>query len=384
MTASSQAGAGWRRTIEQQRTGGLSIAALCRRNRVPASSFFGWRRKPRGEGTFVEVKQSEEPMAVAAGIELRLAGGRRVRVRPSSRSGAEAPGPRQRAKEQSAKGYRESTTTRNPILQLRMSGGHQRRPAVEPRDVQWLWFGRVPLGRITLLVGRPGEGKSFLTTDMAARVTTGAPWPDGSPCPSGSVILVSAEDDPADTIRPRLDAHGANVRRVYQLSVVRHVNDDGKTDEVMFKLEDVAALEAALQAQPNCKLIVVDPIGSFLGSRINGDKDNEVRGVLAPVARLAEKYGPAVLVVMHYRKSAARFADDLALGSRAFTGIARVVWHLTRDSADKGRRLLLPGKNNLAPEGGRSSRSVTSRAPTVNNRQSPGRCIRNDARPKPS
>ena len=74
---------------------------------------------------------------------------------------------------------------------------------VEPRPVSWLWPGRIPLGRITLLVGRPGEGKSFLTTDAAARVTTGTPWPDGSDCPQGSVILISAEDDPGDTIRPQ-------------------------------------------------------------------------------------------------------------------------------------------------------------------------------------
>jgi putative DNA primase/helicase len=85
---------------------------------------------------------------------------------------------------------------------------------IEPREVAWLWQGRIPLGRITLLVGRPGEGKSFLTTDMAARVTSGTPWPDGSDCPQGSVVFIAAEDDPADTIRPRLDAHGADVGRL--------------------------------------------------------------------------------------------------------------------------------------------------------------------------
>ena len=89
---------------------------------------------------------------------------------------------------------------------------------VEPREVKWLWSGRIPLGRITLLVGRPGEGKSFLTTDIAARVTTGSPWPDGrGNAPKGSVIIISAEDDPADTIRPRLDAHHADARRVHLL-----------------------------------------------------------------------------------------------------------------------------------------------------------------------
>lgn len=222
---------------------------------------------------------------------------------------------------------------------------------VKPREVQWLWPGRVPLGRISLLVGRPGEGKSFLTTDMAARVSTGRTWPDGSLCPAGSVILVSAEDDPHDTIRPRLDAHGADVRRVHLLATVRRRGEGGRLVEAMFTLEDLPALEAALQRQPDCRLIVIDPIGSFIGGGTDSHRDNEVRAVLAPVAQLAERYGPAVLIVAHRRKSAGTIADDLAIGSRAFTGIARAVWHLTRDTDDKRRRLLLSGKNNLAPEG---------------------------------
>lgn len=222
---------------------------------------------------------------------------------------------------------------------------------VEPREVQWLWPGRVPLGRISLLVGRPGEGKSFLTTDMTARVSTGRTWPDGSPCPCGSVILVSAEDDPHDTIRPRLDAHGADVRRVHLLATVRRRGEGGRLVEAMFTLEDLPALTEALERQPDCRLIVIDPIGSFIGGGTDSHRDNEVRAVLAPVAQLAERYGPAVLIVAHRRKSAGTIADDLAIGSRAFTGIARAVWHLTRDTDDKRRRLLLSGKNNLAPEG---------------------------------
>ncbi len=186
---------------------------------------------------------------------------------------------------------------------------------------------------------------------MAARVSTGTPWPDGSDCSIGSVILISAEDDPGDTIKPRLDAHRADCRKVHLLSAVRHIGNDGQKYDVMFTLADVTALEMALKAHPDCKLIVVDPIGSFLGGETDAHRDNEVRGVLAPVGKLAEKYGPAVLVVAHRRKSAGSIADDLALGSRAFTGIARAVWHLSRDSENKARRLLLPGKNNLAPEG---------------------------------
>lgn len=221
---------------------------------------------------------------------------------------------------------------------------------VEARDVNWLWPGKIPLGRITLLVGRPGEGKSFLTIDAAARVSTGSPWPDGGACPRGSVLLISAEDDPADTIRPRLDAHGADVRRIHLLSAVREA-DKERQYERMVTLRDLPEIEAALTQHPECKLVIVDPIGSFIGGGTDAHRDNEVRSVLTPIAKLAEKHGAAVLMVAHRRKSAGSFADDLALGSRAFTGIARTVWHLTRDCEDKARRLLLPGKNNLAKEG---------------------------------
>lgn len=235
---------------------------------------------------------------------------------------------------------------------------------VEPRAVEWLWPRRIPLGRISMLVGRPGEGKSFLTTDMAARVTTGTPWPDGSPCPKGSVILISAEDDPADTIRPRLDAHYADVQRVHLLSAVLRIDSDGQ-HERLITLADVDAIEAALVKLPDCKLIVVDPIGSFLGGGTDAHRDNEVRGVLTPIVKLAEKYGPAVLVVAHRRKSAGSIADDLALGSRAFTGLARAVWHLTSDPDNKARRLLLPGKNNLAREGDGLAFSIIGEPPRI-------------------
>ncbi|HEX8915005.1 MAG TPA: AAA family ATPase, partial [Humisphaera sp.] len=219
---------------------------------------------------------------------------------------------------------------------------------VQPRAVDWLWDGRFALGRQSLIVGVPGGGKSFLTCEMAAHVTTGTPWPDGSPCPRGSVLLICAEDDPADTIRPRLDACGADVSKVHILRGVRRVSADGDADEVMFKLADVKELERALRQIRDCLLVVVDPIGSFLGGGADAHRDNEVRGVLAPLSLLAERYGVAVVLVAHRRKSSAGSADESTLGSRAFTGLARAVWHLSRDPDDPGRRLLLPGKNNLA------------------------------------
>lgn len=220
---------------------------------------------------------------------------------------------------------------------------------IEPRAIDWLWEGRIAVGRISLIVGMPGAGKSFVSCDMAARVSTGTPWPDGAPCERGDVVLIGSEDDPHDTVRPRLDAHNADVSRVRLLAGSLRTEGD-KSEELSFDLADVETLQQTLEAYPDCRLVVIDPIGSFLGARCDAHRDNEVRSVLAPIAALAEKHGVAVVMVAHRRKAAASFADDSALGSRAFVGIARSVWHLGADPQKKGRRLLLPGKSNLAAQ----------------------------------
>ena len=222
---------------------------------------------------------------------------------------------------------------------------------VQAKEISWLWPGRIALGRITLLVGAPGCGKSYLTCDLAARVSTGTPAPDGKPLGRGSVILITGEDGLEDTILPRCEAHRADVSRIYHMAAVKRLDDKGKLRESMYEMTDVRTLEETLKRIPDCRLIVIDPIGSFLGGRTNSDKDNEVRSILAPVARIAEKCGAALLIVAHRRKSSGNTADELAMGSRAFTGISRAVWHLSRDKDNKERRLFLPGKNNLAPEG---------------------------------
>lgn len=224
----------------------------------------------------------------------------------------------------------------------------QRMSDIERREVCWLWDKRIPRKRISLLVGRPGEGKSMVTMDLVSRVTTGRDWPDGSPCTQGSVVLVAGEDDPHDTIRPRLDAHGADVTRVHLLQSVIRIGRGGAAIESAFTLADLTALESALAQITDCAMVIIDPIGSFIGGGVDAHRDNEVRAVLAPLAALAQRSGAAILLVAHQRKGAASHADDLVLGSRAFTGIARSVLHLMIDPDDNGRRLLLPGKMNLS------------------------------------
>jgi hypothetical protein len=205
---------------------------------------------------------------------------------------------------------------------------------IEPQEVAWLWRERIPLGRLTVLAGRPGVGKSFVTVDFASRVSTGMAWPDGSVNESaGGVLFFAAEDDPADTIRPRLDAAGADSGRVYYCRNV-----------------DLTEIESRVDQVPDCRLVVIDPIGSYLGQYVDAYRENEVRAVLEPLAELAGRRSIAVILVAHTRKAWAPFADDSVLGSRAFVGLARAVWHVTKDPQDRTRRLFLPGKSNLSRE----------------------------------
>src|SRR5688572_22453521 len=134
---------------------------------------------------------------------------------------------------------------------------------VKPKDVRWLWPERNPIGKFTLLFGDPGLGKSFITLDMAARVSTGRAWPDGGACPEGSVLLIGAEDDVEDTVCPRLWMAGAEVSKIEHLDAVTEIDRKGNRVERSFTLDEVEALGRTLADMPDCKLIVIDPIGAF-------------------------------------------------------------------------------------------------------------------------
>ncbi len=220
---------------------------------------------------------------------------------------------------------------------------------VVPVVVPWLWPERIACGRITLLSGRPGAGKTFLTADIAARVSQGILWPDGSGiAPVGSVLLLNAEDDPADTLAPRLIGAGANRNKIHVLRAAKLIESDGNEKSIAFDLANLDIIRAALDGLPDCRLLILDPIGSYLGGRTDSHRDSEVRAILSPLAMLASERELAVVLVCHNRKSSVDFADDAVLGSRAFTGLARSVWHLSDDADDRERKLFLPGKCNLA------------------------------------
>ena len=221
---------------------------------------------------------------------------------------------------------------------------------VTRESLEWLWPGRIPLGKLTLLAGDPGLGKSFVTLDIASRVSRGDAWPDMPLLKQtpGDVILLNAEDDLADTIAPRLDKMSADDSRILALE---GIEADGKRRH--FSLEaDLPRLEEVLAENEDIRLVVIDPIAAYCGA-VDSHKNSDVRGLLAPLAELAGRYRVAIVSVTHLSKSGGTKAVYRAMGSLAFAAAARAVWAITKDSDDPERRLFLPAKLNLArdPDG---------------------------------
>jgi putative DNA primase/helicase len=219
---------------------------------------------------------------------------------------------------------------------------------VERKPLRWCWPERLPRGKLSILAGDPDLGKSLVTIDVMARVSTGRTFPDGAPCQRGEAILLSAEDDECDTILPRLEAAGADLTRVHLLKAVRTTAEDGRSVESLFSLEkDLPVLEETLQEHPDTRLVVIDPISSYLGS-VDSHVNAEVRGALAPLVALAAKCAVAVVMISHFRKGAGP-AIYRTLGSVGFTAAGRATWAVTTDLEDKELRLFLRVKANLAP-----------------------------------
>lgn len=176
---------------------------------------------------------------------------------------------------------------------------------IQRQELRWLWPGRIPLGKLTLFAGDPGLGKSFVTLDIGARITRGRGWPDraATSCEPASAIILSAEDDPADTIRPRLEAADADLSKVHILQAVRRAKPNGETSLEHFSLEtDLVALQDAVASLGDVRLIVIDPISAYLGGT-DSHVNTRVRGLLSPLAEIASALGVATLAVTHLNKN---------------------------------------------------------------------------------
>jgi len=216
---------------------------------------------------------------------------------------------------------------------------------VKPQRVEWFWPGRIPASKVTVLDGDPGLGKSTITLDLAARASTGSPMPDGArlPGPAG-VVLLSAEDGIADTIRPRLEAAGGDCARIV---VVDHVLGDGAARPPELPV-DVVLLER-LVLKEGAGLLVIDPLMAYLAGDVNAHRDQDVRRALHPLKELAERTGAAVVVVRHLNKAPGGNPLYRGGGSIGIVGAARAGLVVALDPDDDARRVLAVTKSNLGP-----------------------------------
>ena len=162
--------------------------------------------------------------------------------------------------------------------------------------------------------------------------------------------MVSAEDDPGDTIRPRLDAAGADVSRVHVLTMVSELDRDGNPRERSFNLaKDIPGLDDLLRQTPECRLVTIDPVSAYLGGT-DSHNNADIRALLTPLAAMASKHKVAIVCVTHLNKSQQANALYRASGSLAFVAAARAAYSVTKDPDDPDRRLILPLKNNLGDD----------------------------------
>lgn len=212
---------------------------------------------------------------------------------------------------------------------------------VTPKPVNWLWPGVIPKGKLSLLVGHPGLGKSTLTAAIAAIVSTGRPWPvcDVN-ADVGEVIFISSEDDLKDTVKPRSIAAGAEDSKI---GFIRSVSVGQNRNRPFAIKKDIEKL-----SQYDIDLLIVDPITSNLAG-VEMNNTGEVREVLELLRDYAEEKNVAVLGVSHLNKSEKSENISRVSGSMAFIAVPRVV-HLLADDPDcPGRRFLFPLKGNLGP-----------------------------------
>jgi putative DNA primase/helicase len=219
--------------------------------------------------------------------------------------------------------------------------------------VEWLWKPVLARKKVNILSGTAGLGKSLVSLDIAARISTGDEMPDGTPGIRGAVVILSAEDAANDTIKPRLRVAGADMKRVYEVQSVRRELADGTAKETQFDLSrDIENLAALFAAQPEIVLTIIDPMSAFLGSSVDSWKDSSVRGVLGPLSKLAETSGVCIAAILHPNKSQSGTAlEKLISGSGAFGNAARSVWGFVEDEGIPGRMIMCSVKPNLAERG---------------------------------
>lgn len=224
-------------------------------------------------------------------------------------------------------------------------GGIYTAANIKTRKVRWAWPGYIPFGKLSILEGDPGGGKSALVCDLTARWTTGMPMPNGAEFGGKPivVILISAEDDVEDTIVPRLEVAGANLLHV---RLIPHGADPNKPFDLV---ADMPWLESVIVAE-GAGVVVFDPITAFMSEQTDTHNDASTRRALYPLKRVASTTKAAIICVRHLNKGGGK-ALYRGGGSIGFVGASRTTHLIAKDPDDPKRRLLICQKNNLAKEG---------------------------------
>ena len=212
---------------------------------------------------------------------------------------------------------------------------------VVSKEVSWLWYLYIPYGKITVIEGDPGEGKTTLVLKLAAMLSKGLPLPcdDDRPYEPIHIIYQTAEDGIDDTIKPRLEQNGADC------SMIRVIDETEKelsmTDE---------RLEQAI-VETNAKLIILDPIQAYIGATVDMHRANEIRPVLKKLGMIAEKYQCAVILIGHMNKASGSKSTYRGLGSIDIMAAVRSLLFIGKVKKDPTTRVLIHEKSSLAPPG---------------------------------
>ena len=218
---------------------------------------------------------------------------------------------------------------------------------IKPLPITWLWPGWVPAGKLTILAGAAGTGKTTLALALAAVLTAGGRWPDGSECKQlGNVLIWSSEDVADDTLVPRLIASGADLARCHFIEGIAQDGESAPFDPS----QDIADLRRAVDAIGGVSLLLIDPIVSAVAGDMH--RANDVRRSLQAVVDFADAHGCAVIGITHFAKGGAGKApQDRVIGSQAFGALARMVL-VTAKEEGSNRRVMARAKSNIAPDDG--------------------------------
>lgn len=210
---------------------------------------------------------------------------------------------------------------------------------IQMRELEWLWYPYIPFGKLTIIQGDPGEGKTTFALRLAAACSTGRPMPGMNSLSPFNVIYQSAEDGLEDTIKPRLTEAGADQERVINI----------REDKRSLHLLDSRIEKAIVQC--DAKLLILDPLQGYLGERIDMNRANEIREVMKAIGQVAQRTGCAIVLVDHLNKATGMSSAYRGLGSIDFRAAARSVLVVGRLRKNKNIRVIVHDKSSLAPEG---------------------------------